>query len=154
LKSTLDRITLLLATGLGVGWLPYSPGTFGTVWGLPIGWGLDRSGWDVATRGALLVVGFAIGVPICGRAARLLNLKDPGPVVYDELSAMPLAFVAVPFNLTTAIAGFLLFRFLDIWKPWPIRRLEHLPGGLGIMSDDVCAGLVTALILWIGTQAL
>lgn len=88
-----------------------------------------------------------VGVPICERGARLLNAKDPGAVVWDEMAAFPVIFLFVPFSFTTAIAAFLVFRLLDISKPWPCRTLERLPGGLGIMTDDIVAGLYAGIAL-------
>jgi phosphatidylglycerophosphatase A len=68
--------------------------------------------------------------------------------VYDEFAALTLVFVAVPLTVTTAVLGFLLFRLFDIWKPWPVRRLEQLPGGLGVMADDAGAAVLAGAVLW------
>ena len=152
--TILDRLTLALATGLGVGRLPVVPGTFGSLWGLLIAWGfaaaeLNPIEWGAATLGLCLV-----GVPICGRAAVLLGRHDPGSVVYDEFASLPLAFLAVQFNPTTALAGFVVFRILDMTKPWPIRLVEKSPGGWGIMADDIAAAMLTAALLWAALPAL
>jgi phosphatidylglycerophosphatase A len=69
--------------------------------------------------------------------------------VFDEIAAFGVVYLLVPFNLLTAVLGFVLFRLFDIWKPWPARRLERLPGGLGIMADDFAAGLYAAGSLWL-----
>lgn len=139
-------MTLILATGFGVGRIPQAPGTFGSLVGLPLAWGVQQLPpvWQYVA--AAIVV--AIGVPICERGAKLLNAKDPGAVVWDEIAAFPVMFLFVPFTVATAIAGFLLFRLLDISKPWPCRPLERLPGGLGIMTDDLVAGLYSGAALW------
>lgn len=147
-SSLLDRLTLWLATGLGVGWLPVSPGTFGSLWGIPIAWGLDCADLSGPVHGLTLLVLLLPGIAICGRAAHILGLKDPSPVVYDELASLPLAFVAVDFTWPRLAVAFVLFRVLDVLKPWPISRLERLPGGLGIMADDALAGLLTSGLLW------
>lgn len=149
-----DRLTLALATGLGLGRLPAVPGTFGSLWGLLIGWGfasaeLSPIAWAAATVGLCLM-----GVPICGRAAVLLGRPDPGAVVYDEFASLPLAFVAVEFTPTIALAGFVLFRILDMTKPWPISRAERLPRGWGIMADDIVAALLTAVLLWAAVSTM
>jgi phosphatidylglycerophosphatase A len=92
---------------------------------------------------------FLIGIPICAGGARLLGLKDPGAVVFDEIAAFSVVFLFVPFTWWTTVAGFLMFRLFDIWKPWPARRLERLPGGLGIMADDFVAGFYASACLWL-----
>ncbi len=94
----------------------------------------------------------ALGVPICGRAARLLGREDPGAVVYDEFASLPLAFLGVDFSSRTALVAYVIFRILDIGKPWPLRRLERLPGGWGVMADDIGAALLTAVLLWLGMR--
>jgi len=156
-------LALFLATCGGVGWVPVAPGTFGSLAGLVLalvtGWaatGLAAAG-GLAGRQAvaaievgLVAVLFAVGVPICTRAARLLGGKDPGPVVLDEAVAVPLVLAVVPpaarGPLVLAVA-FALFRVFDILKPPPCRRLERLPGGLGIMADDIAAALLAAACL-------
>lgn len=97
---------------------------------------------------AALVV--AIGIPICGRAAIDLGRKDPGPVVWDEFATVPLVFLFVPFAWPwIAVIGFVLHRVFDIAKPWPCNRLETLPGGLGIVADDVVAAFYAGISLWV-----
>ena len=137
---------LALATGLGTGSIPKAPGTFGSLLGLALAWGIGHlSFWSqvVAAAGVFLV-----GIPICERGARLLGLKDPGAVVFDEIAAFPTLFLFVPFGPASAVLGFLLFRVFDITKPWPACRLEKLPGGLGIMADDLMAGIYAGAGLW------
>lgn len=143
-----DRIVMLLATGLGFGWSPKAPGTVGSLWGPPLAWGMTQAGlagwsWGLAALAIALV-----GIPICGRTAEILGLKDPGCVVYDEIAAFPLVFAFTPVTWVTALSGFFLFRLFDIWKPWPIRRFERLPAGWGIMTDDLIAGVYASAALW------
>jgi phosphatidylglycerophosphatase A len=95
--------------------------------------------------GALLI--FLAGVAICHRAAREFNGKDPKQIVFDEIAAFPIVFLFVPINWATAIYGFIWFRLFDILKPWPIKKVESLPGGLGIMADDFVAGVYAAAAL-------
>lgn len=142
-------VAVWLASGLGVGLVMPAPGTFGALWGLPLAWAYDRLPgelwWWVASLAAV-----AIGIPICGRAAADLGMKDPGPVVWDEFATVPLVFLFVPVALPwTAVLGFALHRVFDITKPWPCKRLEALPGGLGIVADDVAAALYAAASLWL-----
>ncbi|MGI9455087.1 MAG: phosphatidylglycerophosphatase A family protein [Aeoliella sp.] len=136
-----------LATGLGVGLVMPAPGTFGALWGLPIAWGyaqLPAALWWVIAVAMVL-----IGVPICGRAATDLGKKDPGPVVWDEFMTVPLVFLWTPLSSWWIGAmGFALHRLFDITKPWPCNRLEQLPGGWGIMLDDVAAAIYAAAVLW------
>lgn len=141
-----DRGLLFVAEGFGFGRSPVMPGTVGSLWGLPLGWLLQ----DVSMLGRLAIglVMFVVGVPLCDRAARLRADKDPGSVVWDEIAAFPLVYAFVPINLTTLITGFVLFRIFDITKPPPVRRMERLGGGLGIMIDDtVAAGWAVAVLL-------
>lgn len=143
---------MLLATGLGFGAAPKGPGTVGSLWGPPLAFGMQQAGlagWTWAA-GALLIA--IVGVPICGRAAAILDKKDPGCVVFDEIAAFPLVFAWTEVTWETAILGFGLFRLFDIWKPQPIRRFERLPGGWGIMLDDLIAGMYAALALVLLTR--
>jgi len=141
-----DRAVLALASGFGLGYAPFAPGTFGSLAGLPLAWGLQHlPAWGQAAAAVAL---FAAGVPICSRGAKLMNLKDPPAIVFDEIAAFSVVFLAVQFNLATAALGFALFRAFDIVKPWPVRRLERLSGGLGIMADDYAAAIYAGAALW------
>jgi phosphatidylglycerophosphatase A len=153
---------LVAATCGWVGRMPFAPGTFGSLVGLPLSlatgaaaaWLATRFGGGPAATVALeaaLVAGlFLAGIPICTRAARLLGGKDPGPVVLDEAAAVPLVLLAVPLvarGPATLAAAFVLFRLFDILKPPPIPQIERLPGGLGIMADDQAAAALAAACL-------
>ena len=140
-----DRALLFLATGLGLGYSPLAPGTVGSLLGLPLAWGIGQlPAWGQPVVAACL---FLAGVPICAAGARLLNSKDPGAVVFDEIAAFSVLFLGVRINLLTGGLGFLLFRLFDVVKPWPISRLEKLPGGWGIMADDFAAALLAGIVL-------
>jgi phosphatidylglycerophosphatase A len=136
----------LLAFGLGTGLSPVAPGRVGTVLGVVLAWLLQAQGLEVK-----LVVGLALvvsGVWICGESARRVGVHDHSGIVWDEIAAMYLILLLVPISLIGWTAAFALFRLFDIWKPWPIRDLDHrLHGGLGIMLDDLVAALYAALIL-------
>ena len=116
-----------LATGLGVGLIPWAPGTFGTVVGLPLAWGLGHL--DILWQCVAIAVLFAIGVPICTLAARQLGRgHDPRCIVLDEIVAVGVTFLGVPMErLWVVVLGFGLFRLFDISKPPPARQLERLP---------------------------
>lgn len=137
-----------IATGFGVGHFPIAPGTVGSVLGLPLVWAIGRlpSPWLAAVAIAVLCV---VGVPIVNAALpRLGNRKDPGCVVYDEITGMLITFFLVPIaNWKIALLGFTLFRLFDVTKPPPARQLEKLPDGLGVMADDWAAGVFACLTL-------
>lgn len=148
-------LSVLLATGLGVGLVAPAPGTVGALWGLPWAWAVLAcpEPWGAW---ASVWIGIAVGVPLCAAAAKhMSDPKDPGEVVWDEIATVPLVFLPVgelgPWWWLAV--GFGLHRLFDISKPWPCNRLEKLPGGLGIMADDVAAGLygaaVMALLRWL-----
>jgi len=146
-RSLPARFMLVLATGCGLGYAPFAPGTFGSLAGLPLAWGLHHlPAWG---QFAAAVLCFVVGIPICGIGARQLGMKDPGAVVFDEIASFAVVFLWTPFNLLTAALGFALFRVFDVLKPWPASRLERLPGGLGIMADDCAAALYAAAGLWL-----
>jgi phosphatidylglycerophosphatase A len=146
------RLLAFLATGFGAGFVPKAPGTVGSLLGLPLVWCIQQlPHWGQYAAPAIC---FAIGVPICGIAARRMGLKDPGAIVFDEISAFSIVFLLVPINLVTAAIGFILFRLFDIWKPWPANRLEKLPGGLGIMADDFAAAVYAGGLLWLIARGL
>lgn len=134
--------------GLGLGLIPVAPGTFGSLLGPPLVWCVQQfvsSVWVQFTIGILLIL---VGVPICNIGARRLGKKDPGAVVYDEIAAFFVVFGVVAVSWKSAGFGFLLFRLFDITKPWPIRRLEKLPEGWGVMADDLMAALYAGICLF------
>ncbi|MGH7798872.1 MAG: phosphatidylglycerophosphatase A family protein [Candidatus Binatia bacterium] len=140
-------IILLLASGGGVGCSPYFPGTLGTLIAIPLSLGLNRlAATDASTAGVALVGLILIAIGLADQAARILGKKDPPIVVIDEIAGFALANF-----MTEGIAGlilaFVLFRFFDIAKVFPAAPLEALPGGAGIVLDDIMAGLYTFLVL-------
>jgi phosphatidylglycerophosphatase A len=137
---------LFLATGFYAGYIPSAPGTFGTLVGLPFCFLLAFIGTKGAFFVTLIFICFAVGV--AHQAEKNLQKKDPGLIVIDEMAGILVTFLAIPFNAETAVLGFYIFRILDIAKPGPIRYLEkRLPGGAGIVLDDVAAGIFANLIL-------
>jgi phosphatidylglycerophosphatase A len=137
---------MLLATGFGTGYGPVAPGTWGSLPGLAFAWGLERlAGLWAVLAGAAFFAG--AGVWAAGRAEALLGEKDPGRVVVDEIAGQMVALLFFRPTARLLLFAFVLFRILDVVKPWPARRLEDLPGGSGIMADDLMVGLYANLIL-------
>ncbi|HET7610435.1 MAG TPA: phosphatidylglycerophosphatase A [Rhodanobacteraceae bacterium] len=143
-----------IATALGAGLSPKAPGTVGSAVALLPWWFLLR-GLPVAWYAAVLVVGFALGVWACGVAGKRLGVQDHGALVWDEVVAMWLTLLAAPRGWPWMVAGFALFRLFDIWKPWPVRWADRrVHGGLGVMLDDVLAGLYALVVLQLAALAL
>jgi len=141
-----EETIVLLATGFYIGNIPVAPGTFGSLFGLPLCFILAELKLTQAIVGTVLFILFAIW--ISKNAEKLLKRSDPGCIVIDEIAGMMVALIGLPFKLTTAVIGFILFRILDILKPFPIRILDkRVSGGLGVVADDVVAGIFANLLL-------
>jgi phosphatidylglycerophosphatase A len=141
-----EQAVIFLATGFFIGTVPFAPGTFGSIVGLPIVFLLSRLNLLLSISIILLFIFFAVG--IASAAEKILNQQDSAKIVIDEMAGLMVTFTGLPFNLTTAIAGFIIFRAFDILKPFFIRTLERrLAGGTGIVFDDVLAGIYANLIL-------
>lgn len=148
---TLSNPIHLLAIGLGSGLLKPAPGTWGTLAALPL---VYLSSTLVSTQGLeyiiLSLLVFAIGVPICGITAKDIGVHDHSSIVWDEFAGLFVTFLFIPLSTFSLVAGFLLFRLFDIVKPWPIKALDKsVHGGLGIMIDDILAGLLACACLHI-----
>ena len=134
-----------VAFGFGLGLLPRAPGTFGSLLGIPLWW---LTHGQPVLQGGVAVAAVLAGIWVCGESARRIGLHDHGGIVWDEVAGMYLTLLAVPPEPAWILAAFVLFRIMDIWKPWPIRELDHrLGGGLGIMLDDIVAALFAAILL-------
>jgi phosphatidylglycerophosphatase A len=150
------RLALAIATSLGLGYLPKAPGTWGSLAGILIYaltlfyFPLPAASRTLAVTAVVALALAAGGVWAADRAANFSGRKDPQFVVIDEVSGQHLtyALALAPLNWKYLLLGFILFRAFDIWKPFPARQAESLPGGLGIMADDWAAGLYAALGLW------
>ena len=128
-----------LALGFGSGLIPLMPGTFGSVAAIPLI--VAMSFVDIYAFLAITVVSFLLGIFLCGKTADDMKMHDHGSIVWDEVAGMMVVFIAVPTTALNLIIGFLLFRFFDILKPWPIREFDKkVHGGFGIMIDDIIAG--------------
>jgi phosphatidylglycerophosphatase A len=163
-------LSLFFATACGVGYIPKAPGTWGSLVGVAVYCALislhTRTaidlylhdvyyayyvvvGWPIVPIVALVLA--ALGVVAASRVAKFTGKKDPQFVVIDEVSGQFLAyfFALVPLNWKYLVLGFILFRLFDIWKPFPARQAESLPGGWGIMTDDWVAAIYAAIGIWI-----
>ena len=140
------KIAEAIATAGYIGYVPFAPGTFGSVVGCLIYLVMPRFPVTTVLFGLIVLIIFAAW--IAGEAEKALNAKDPGCIVIDEIAGMALTFFALPFSVYIGVAGFALFRFFDILKPFPIRWLgDKCPGGIGVVIDDVAAGVMSNLIL-------
>ena len=140
---------MLMAFGLGTGLSPWAPGTVGSLLGVGVAWATLPLGFEVRLVLGLCMTG--LGVWLCGEAARRAGVHDHPGIVWDEIAAVYLLLLTAPPSIAFWALGFGLFRLFDIWKPWPIRDLDHrLAGGAGIMLDDLVAALYAALLLGFG----
>ncbi|MCH1523064.1 MAG: phosphatidylglycerophosphatase A [Arenicellales bacterium] len=146
MQPTAGRVILLLGQGFGLGRIPFAPGTFGTLPGLLLAWFC----WQTEV-GVYLVVTAAVLVSaiwIAGRSAQMLGVADDPRIVIDEIAGVLVAFILVPPSGLALVIGFCVFRLLDIAKPPPISTVDRrVKGGVGIVLDDVLAGIGTNLIL-------
>jgi len=133
------QLIMFIATGAYTGYLPKAPGTWGTLLAFPLHLLLIRLS-PQGYGGSLLVIGW-LGVYTAGAAEKILDRKDPGAIVIDEIIGMLITLIAAPSQPLVWLLAFLLFRLFDIIKPWPVSWADrHLNGGLGIVLDDVLAG--------------
>jgi len=145
-----SRGAFLIATWFGCGYAPKAPGTAGSLAGLLIAMALNYMGYGRGMLLALTAILMAPGIWSASVVARETNTTDPHIVVVDEVIGQWITLAgAATFNWKTWIAAFALFRVLDVWKPAPARQLESLPGGWGIVADDVMAGLYGALGIFV-----
>ena len=140
--------TLMLAFGFGSGLSRLAPGTVGTIAAIPLWWLLTQLSQPLYL-GTVLVAAI-VGVSICGSASKQLGVHDHGGIVWDEFVGFWVAMAFLPVSPVSVVMGFTLFRLFDIVKPWPISWLDkNLTGGLGIMIDDIVAGLVAGGCAWL-----
>ena len=139
-RTLMARPVMWLATGFGAGLSPWAPGTAGSLVGVALY--LMLAGLPLPGYLAVVAVLAAAGVLVCERAGRALGVPDHPGIVWDEMVGMLLALAATPPGWLGVALGFALFRLFDIVKPWPVSALDrHVPGGLGVMLDDLVAGL-------------
>jgi phosphatidylglycerophosphatase A len=142
----------LLGTAFGLGLLPVAPGTWGTLFGVALAWLAGRLA-DTATQ-QLVLVGLAflvtlLAVPLARAAEEHAGRKDPGWFVLDEVAGYLVAVLGHPLTWPYLLGAFVAFRVFDIWKPPPIRRLEREGGGIGVVADDLMAGIYANVAVWV-----
>jgi phosphatidylglycerophosphatase A len=149
------RGALLLATAGGVGYVPFAPGTFGSMVGVAF-WAVLPSSW--VTQAIVIVVLFVLGSWSGSVAEHHFGRTDPSQVVIDEVVGILMTLFLNPVGWAGALAGFLIFRLSDIVKPYPSNRFERLPGGVGVMADDamaaVYANLALRICVWVAPSLL
>jgi phosphatidylglycerophosphatase A len=140
------KLILFLATGAGSGYAPLVPGTFGSAAGLALFACALLAG--LGTPGLLIgtVAITAVGVWASDRAEHIFERRDDGRIVIDEVAGMWVSLLLLPASVEVALTGFVLFRLFDILKPPPARAMESLPGGLGVMADDLVAGVYANIV--------
>ncbi len=135
-----------VAFGFGSGAAPKAPGTFGTLAAVPLYLLLPDMSWQLYLL--FLLVTYVFGVWLCGRTAEDIGVHDHGGIVWDEFVGFWITMMLAPPGWIWVVVGFILFRFFDVIKPWPIRWLDqHVGGGTGIMVDDVLAGIMALICL-------
>lgn len=164
-KNPLDYFSLAVTT-FGVGYLPLAPGTWGSMVGVAIylifGWfeananaslkslnDAQVSAWIHAFNLIIFLLFCLLGIWAASRATKLFRHKDPSQAVVDEVIGQLITFLFIPFTFSwkLILAGFLLFRLFDIWKPYPIDSLQNLPAGIGVCADDILAGVYAGVVL-------
>lgn len=147
-----SRVSRAVATVLGIGYVPFAPGTFGSAAGLAVFAAVRAAGGPVVEALTIVLV-FLVGAWAATAAETHFGHIDPGPVVIDEVLGMLVTLAFLPVSVTGALVGFVLFRVFDVIKPPPCNSLEALPGGWGVMSDDLMAGVYACvcvrLLAWL-----
>ncbi len=148
-RNELDRLVYAFVTGLGAGYLPVAPGTWGSLVALLLVFLLH---WLWPAHETIVLGGFVVlltfpAVVLSTRVSLSEDDPDPSKIVIDEILGQVLCLLWVPVSMVSLVAGFFLFRFFDIVKPFPVRSSEKLPGGVGIVCDDLIAGLYAGLSL-------
>lgn len=145
-KQILTNPINLLAFGLGLGLLPWIPGTFGTLLGVLFYY--VNNVYLGMSETLVIITSFILGIYICGKAAKNINHHDHPGIVFDEVVGYFVTMFAISFNMFNLVLGFILFRVFDIVKPWPIKYADKkIHGGFGIMFDDLLAGIYANLVL-------
>ena len=140
------RFGVFVATCGYLGYVPFAPGTFGSALGLAVFFAVRSTG-SMSVEVAVILALFAIGIWSGTQAEHHFGGIDPAPVVMDEVVGMLITLAFLPVNVSGAIVGFLVFRVLDVIKPWPSGGMEKLPGGLGVMADDGMAAIYGNLVM-------
>ena len=150
-KNVSRFLSRSIATGFGIGYLPLAPGTWGSLAALALVFLIHQIAvpYQIVVHLAVTILLFPLAWLTSGRVAAEDRDDDPNVVVIDEIFGQFLCLLWLPFFSFYWVLGFALFRFFDIWKPFPAKQSERLPGGLGIVMDDLVAGLYAGLALWL-----
>lgn len=140
-----EKLIKLLATGFGAGLAPFAPGTIGTLVGVVVCLIFSPLHW--LFRLLIVIFLLVLAVYIAERAEQVYREKDDQRIVIDEIAGFQVTMLAVAITGLHLLVGFVLFRIFDIWKPFPIRDLQKMPGGLGIVLDDVAAGIYAGVLM-------
>ena len=140
-----EKIIKILATGFGSGLSPFAPGTMGTLVGIPVCLVCLPITWPA--RFVFVIVLSALAIFISGRAEIIYSKKDDQRIVIDEITGFQVAMLPVAITGWHLCVAFVLFRIFDIWKPFPIRNLQNIPGGWGVVIDDIAAGIYAGVIM-------
>jgi phosphatidylglycerophosphatase A len=146
-RSVFTNPIHFIAFGFGAGAIPFAPGTFGTLMAIPLYYvmqDLNLIPYLLITLGIII-----FGTWVSDKTEKDLGVPDHSGIVIDEIAGFLVTMIAAPSGWLWIILGFILFRIFDIWKPFPIRYLDqHVPGGAGIMLDDIIAGVYAWIVLW------
>jgi len=147
----ISRFSVTLASVFYIGFIPGAPGTYGSLAAVAVLYFIGQNGNWINPAALLAGVGIItlLGIPASAAAGKQVNDEDPSFVVIDEVAGQLLTFFLIPFSVANIILGFFAFRAFDIFKPWPIRKLESLPHGIGVMADDLLAGVYACAVLHI-----
>ena len=149
-KTVLTNPIHFLAFGFGSGLAPFAPGTFGTLAAVPLY--LLMINFSLPVYLAITLFSILIGFWLCGRSSEMLGVHDHSGIVLDEFAGFFITMIAAPQGWQWIMLGFALFRLFDIWKPWPINIIDNkVQGGVGIMMDDVLAGIYALVVLQLGS---
>jgi phosphatidylglycerophosphatase A len=151
-----DRISLFLGTAGCIGFIPGAPGTYASIATTLVLCLVQRRSQPLPPElyiSALCLITI-IGVIVSGEVSRIRGVEDPSIVVIDEVAGQMVTFLFIPLHMWNAIIGTILFRIFDIWKPFPVRQLESLKSGAGIMADDLMAGVYAGVILHVLNRVL
>ncbi len=153
-KTLLKTPVLMLGFGFGSGLAPKAPGTFGTLLGLLLFVPLLL--WQESLAWSLFIVSLVFGSYICGQSAEMMQVHDHGGIVWDEFVGIWLVLLLLPEQTWVYwLAAFVSFRFFDVLKPWPINLADQkIPGGFGIMIDDIMAGIYALIVIWLANTFL
>ena len=145
-SGTSAKIILFFATWFGTGYIPFAPGTWGSLAALPFAAGAYSLGVLYSCLSLVLIV--ILSIPVSGRASKILHREDPSSVVIDEAAGIFVSLFLIPVSWTSVIAGFALFRIFDILKPFPVGLIDKkVKGGTGIVLDDIMAGVYANVCL-------